>query len=137
MKKPWEIDDKDYDECEKNDIDEDDFMESLWKAMEPNEFYFAFSEPSCNNGGVNEVRQLTLTICPKEYYDLEGCIYDQHPLMGLVTDKWPQYLYELMEAMYEVNLSGSDEEKKTKCRDDLEKLGLKHNPDMEHFVNGI
>ena len=93
MNKPWNFDD---DDLERDDFE--DFEEKAWSAVKPEELYFAFSTKSDVQGGI----PLVLIVCPKEYWDKEKAWFDQTPFMDLVTDKWPKYLREAMEAVYEL-----------------------------------
>jgi len=94
--KPWS------EEAFNADLDDDE-IEDLWAQTKPEDFYFMVE----NSGHA--------VITPKEYYDQNGCMYDQHLLIDHIL---PKELGEEMEGAYSFEVSPEE------MRDKLLKLGF-------------
>ena len=98
--KPWDL-----------DCDEDE-MES-WKQTQASDFYFAPERDY-------------IWICPVDYFDAEGCCYDQDmPIQHLL----PKGMYSSMEACWKYQ--GTKEE----ICDQLRQRGFQESQDFFNFIN--
>jgi len=93
---PWDIDDKTLEDPDLAKLGPIGVEAVAWSKLEPADFYFDVD---------NTPDGLSVALAPRVHFDQHHCLYDQSPLLEYVCDQvhWPDYLYEEMEAMYEID----------------------------------
>ena len=86
--------------------------EAAWKNVSGGDFYFAL-----DNGEDGPY----VVITPREFFDTEGLLYDQHLLIDHII---PPYLFCIQEGMYD----WPDDIHPNQLRNHLKKRGFKENP---------
>ena len=97
-----------------NSLEDEAAEEAAWKNVAGKDFYFALDD---GEDGPYVV------ITPREYFDQEGCWYDQHLDIDHII---PGYLCCLQEGMYD----WPDDVHPNKVKNTLKKKGFIENPDL-------